>query len=367
MNAFLPELTSLWAKTGSGDEFLPLPQHLCDVRAVARQLVMRVTGSTGGWLARLTSAYDGETAIEWLAVLCGLHDVGKVNARFQVKSSVQAERLKGLGLILVDGEPPYHGQVSAYVLSTWLGARWSSVSSQDGTAIARVIGGHHGVIPKVAHQESIILEARGAEPWLALQSLACESVSSENGTTFEPKLGIGRNALLAYLAGLCTVSDWMGSMTGFFPVSRTEPSNAEWLRQTSHRAVVRCGFKPVPTTTHRAFERLFPKIKTRRKLQDLVVHQAQKMPRLVIIEAPTGEGKTEAAMMLAEQWRTTLQQEGAYFALPTQATANQMFERVLKYVEGLGKYHGSPSASWPFALQRELRRPEAFGSRRCAA
>jgi CRISPR-associated endonuclease/helicase Cas3 len=51
-------------------------------------------------------------------------------------------------------------------------------------------------------------------------------------------------------------------------------------------------------------------------------------PALVIIEAPTGVGKTEAALYLADYWARTLLQRGAYVAMPTMATSNQMFGRV---------------------------------------
>lgn len=46
-----------------------------------------------------------------------------------------------------------------------------------------------------------------------------------------------------------------------------------------------------------------------------------------------GEGKTEAAMYLADCWAALLGQKGIYFALPTQATSNQMFGRVKKFLE----------------------------------
>ncbi|MBK7600229.1 MAG: hypothetical protein IPJ07_17595, partial [Acidobacteria bacterium] len=47
-------------------------------------------------------------------------------------------------------------------------------------------------------------------------------------------------------------------------------------------------------------------------------------PGIVVVEAPMGEGKTETAMYLADHWNATLKQRGVYFALPTQATSNQM-------------------------------------------
>lgn len=45
-----------------------------------------------------------------------------------------------------------------------------------------------------------------------------------------------------------------------------------------------------------------------------------------------GEGKTEAAFYLADRWGVDLGQRGVYFALPTQATSNQMHERAAGFL-----------------------------------
>jgi CRISPR-associated endonuclease/helicase Cas3 len=53
-------------------------------------------------------------------------------------------------------------------------------------------------------------------------------------------------------------------------------------------------------------------------------------PTLAVIEAPTGEGKTEAALLLAQR---LIGQSGGgmYFALPTMATSEQLFQRVAEF------------------------------------
>ena len=70
-------------------------------------------------------------------------------------------------------------------------------------------------------------------------------------------------------------------------------------------------------------------------MQDEVIRLATKLnkPTLVIIEAPTGSGKTEAALYLADCWARTLQQRGLYVAMPTMATSNQMFGRVTEVLQ----------------------------------
>ena len=50
-------------------------------------------------------------------------------------------------------------------------------------------------------------------------------------------------------------------------------------------------------------------------------------PALFIIEDATGSGKTEAALMLAHRLIAKGRANGLYVGLPTQATANAMFDR----------------------------------------
>lgn len=89
------------------------------------------------------------------------------------------------------------------------------------------------------------------------------------------------------------------------------------------------------------------------------VARALDFPALVLIEAPMGEGKTEAAMYLAEAAAVSLKQPACYFALPTEATSNQMFSRVREFLErtaqrdvNLQLLHGHASLSAEFELLR---------------
>jgi CRISPR-associated endonuclease/helicase Cas3 len=52
-----------------------------------------------------------------------------------------------------------------------------------------------------------------------------------------------------------------------------------------------------------------------------------------------GEGKTEAALLLADRLAAAAGQRGFYFGLPTQATSNQLFARVCEFLDQ--RYHGT--------------------------
>ncbi|MHB1418236.1 MAG: DEAD/DEAH box helicase family protein [Bacillota bacterium] len=58
-------------------------------------------------------------------------------------------------------------------------------------------------------------------------------------------------------------------------------------------------------------------------------------PGILVLEVPMGVGKTEAALVAAEIFAAKAKRKGVFFALPTQATSDEIFPRILKWVEKL--------------------------------
>ena len=59
------------------------------------------------------------------------------------------------------------------------------------------------------------------------------------------------------------------------------------------------------------------------------------MQRLIILEAPMGLGKTEAALVGAEELAIKSGRSGLFFGLPTQATSNGIFPRIISWLKKL--------------------------------
>jgi CRISPR-associated endonuclease/helicase Cas3 len=144
----------------------------------------------------------------------------------------------------------------------------------------------------------------------------------------------------------CPVGDWIGSNQEFFPpagcpaVAECGLDLDEYFRYAMTRAreaLEVLGWLGRGTAgVARSLEDLFAGILPGkpRPLQRDVEGVARRMtaPSLLVVEAPMGEGKTEAAWYVADVWERAGGQ-GAYVALPTMATSNQMFSRVGQFLE----------------------------------
>jgi CRISPR-associated endonuclease/helicase Cas3 len=142
-------------------------------------------------------------------------------------------------------------------------------------------------------------------------------------------------AFWTLLAGLVSFADWIGSIEKyFFHLEAYDlPTYAGRAYERALLALEELGWSghgpPTGSTTFHSLFGFSP-----RPLQEAAVELADRLltPALVIVEAPTGEGKTEAALYLADAWLRRAKQRGIYVAMPTQATSNQMLGRVRHYL-----------------------------------
>ncbi len=374
----MAELSVPWAKWRAADHYHALLCHMLDVALVAANLC-----AARGFervFPRAKGALWGAEDSRWIAFLAGLHDLGKASPAFQLHSSLSAKDLEAIRARLADAglrcprlrDPQAHGAITAAVLPEILAER-HRFSSEAARLFARVAGAHHGRFATSSDLERVEkagYRAAGDGPWRDLRiAIVDELASILDIPKSSPPVPDAATAVA--LAGFISVADWIGSMKEYFPYAVAPGSEhgaidfRAYAIESAHRAegAVRelrwLGDAALSSAT--SFESLFPDIDPN-PLQRATIEAASGLcePALVIVEAPMGEGKTEAAMYLAQHFAGRLGQHGCYFALPTQATSNQMFSRVRAFLEkarvgevNLQLLHGHAALSAEFQTLRE--------------
>jgi CRISPR-associated endonuclease/helicase Cas3 len=363
----LETLIRFWAKTTHDKDrypnaYHPLICHMIDVAVVV--LVMweeilpkaakkRIARSLG-----LPTDRDGlELAGRIVAWIAGLHDLGKASPPFTLRDTDQnlrqiydatpfsANRLLRLP---APREAP-HGYVTASELPEILQKDFG-MPAVVAERIGVMIGGHHGVFPRSLQLNEIhqVESFRGDHNWQQARRALARELAQSLGVLPLPvilSMSLQDNADTMLLAGLVSVADWIGSNSTFFKCEVNDSRNPQAIdaktycakaRQLARQALGELRWLDWPAPIEPArFEELFPSLRGKlRDLQRAAVDLADTLttPGIVIVEAPMGEGKTEAAIFLADHWNAALEQRGCYFALPTQATSNQMFGRVRDYL-----------------------------------
>lgn len=372
------DLLLLWAKLSNAQGLQsshPLIFHSIDTGMVVSLLWQSVLHrSMRTWLSQGLGASDLHTS-KWLTFWASLHDIGKATPAFQGKAKSIAPNLyaclKKSGLSFRGARSATgHASLTRHILNTLLSDKhfaWHT-ESHHAKRLATALGGHHGRFPHSGRQPIYEL---GDNRWKEIQKSLIQTLFNfwKMDTLPSPTFrGWDRQSFPMVLAGIVSVSDWIASNEDFFPYDSAPQSLDEYgqkARKQAEDALSRLAWNKWQPPKHTAtIQELFPHIGHcgLRPVQQAVESLSPNFnsPGLVIIEAPTGEGKTEAAMYLADHWASILGQRGCYFALPTQATSNQMFGRVLDYLRGRyeGKQvntlllHGHSSLSAEFAVLR---------------
>lgn len=343
----MTDICSLWAKKADNkDEYHPLICHMVDVAAVCQCLWHEVLKSRFRKRLASTLCLAEDQAGRLISFWVATHDIGKAFPSFQKQCPFAVERLKQNGLMfpLIDNPFPHHGVVTTCVLNELLtqGKHWPKVSTTLARRVATVLGGHHGVFPRALEWIRLSKGVIGDDTWSAVREKLLAALADLLGVT---QLALPSNtpepghAFFMMLAGLTSVADWIGSAEEYFPFAGTGKVDIkayfDSTQKKANEALERLGWLGwTGGGNHKSFMNLFGV--DPRPLQAKVEAEAPNAaddPSLVLIEAPMGEGKTEAALFLSDYWNSDLDQQGLYVALPTQATSNQMFGRVKKFLE----------------------------------
>lgn len=328
-----------------GHGWHPVAYHLLDVAASADAL-LAMRPVTRARAARLLGLSEGD-AHQLLVAFIALHDIGKFAPQFQllaaprdwcwptVLQGVDATRLER-SVHTADGLHLWHR-----VLRERLSERLWIGGGRVLEALECAVFAHHGR-PVNLHPDNIATRFPDGAQRAAEQcaDLVLDCVLPQPVTAPPPRLSQVRVASW-WVAGFTTVADWIGSRTEWFPyrapIVGDDKLAAYWIhaRSLAREAVRSAGMDGMPFGVTRSFTELTGKSTPSPMQQWASTVELPEGPVLAIIEDATGAGKTEAAHMLVHRLMAAGRASGAYWAMPTQATANAMYERQRKAIAAL--------------------------------
>ena len=303
---------SPWGKTESNTGARHhLAHHLMDVAAVFECLVRLPTIHS-----RLQLAAGGEVPVSALVGWAFLHDIGKLAPGFQAKgwnpSEFSGARLNhldaGWDWLKSRGRPPF---------LPWIhpGSEW-----------CLALMAHHGT-PVGVTARTRTWKTSANYDWKRAEAKVLESLGKwcpdHNGAL--PKAP----RLIHLAAGLLSLADWIGSDRRWFEfVEAFDPDYGQCARQRAATALSEIGlatdeWRPASTPDFRKLTGYQIPNAVQKAIAGISPEE-----RLVILEAETGSGKTEAAVWRFARLLAEGQVDGLYFALPTRAAASQLQTRL---------------------------------------
>ena len=135
-----------------------------------------------------------------------------------------------------------------------------------------------------------------------------------------------------WLSGFVAVCDWLGSNREELGFEKNPMPLSDYWEIAKTNAVnqlSQAGFLSTGAKRSLSFQALFGAYTPTPLQKAVLALSLSTSPHLFVLEDVTGAGKTEAALALAHRLMVAGAGEGVYFGLPTMATSNAMYERIV--------------------------------------
>lgn len=353
MNPERPDYACYWGKAfpanGADANCHLLCYHGLDVAAIGVQYLQSASSLCDYFCDALGGEISRNDVVMWVGFFLALHDVGKFSEAFQGQRHDVYEALSGRKAYLRYKVDRRHDSLGWWlweeVLSKVLqGADWldngSRAFSQGLDFWARAVTGHHGEPPKKSDTGWLSgdfkrCDQQAAQSYLAaLREIFPVDVLRRVAAGLKPQDFRQRSRHLSWwIAGIAVLSDWLGSNQDYFPYRRDVMSLEEYWQcanEQAQRALSATGVLPLPVRPV-TLQELFPFIRQPSPLQRWAQQEMEIVaaPQIHLLEDVTGAGKTEAAIILAQRIMAAGLADGFYIGLPTMATANAMYRRIV--------------------------------------
>lgn len=312
-----------WGKTNEGRYHL-LAYHSLDVTAC----VVRLLERSDRLAVVLERSLDlpRNDIVQLMGWATCLHDLGKLSPAFQRQdkaTSLIADQL-GVGI----AKSLYDTRHDSLGWSLWGRIAGGVLVGLAGTkdliaanAIMRCSTGHHGKPPTSIGAGTRITAEAYFNPEDIQAGIDWSVWATNYFKPIFPKAAAIERASW-WIAGIITLSDWLGSNIDWFPYVEGVTSTQDYFERAlmqADRAITESGV--VLPQAHRSYAQLFPTYAPTDVQQAVLELPTKGTNFFLVVEESTGGGKTEAALSAAGG-------SNFYFGLPTMATANGLWSRV---------------------------------------
>lgn len=341
----------IWGKEKGLQRPYPLAWHLADTAAVAQRL-WELYLPAGEREKLATFLGVGEDHAGRLVTLwAGLHDVGKAIPAFQALCEPAYRSLIADTSFPAPALPEEmrHETASHRVLAQLLAEDGYQTGRSVAPAyrVAQLLGGHHGIFRSENRQHLrcplLNFPGLGAEGWEEQRIALFHALREVAGRPAPPRKV--DDAAAALITGIVILADWLASQESFLreridAIGDSGNTVAAQFRATYEKApeLLNTAGLRLPVMREAGFGESFGF--TPNPLQQSLIDELPDQvtgPGLLLISAATGDGKTEAGLSAARLLGKESGTPGLFFALPTMATADEMYKRVVRYVRGLAE------------------------------
>lgn len=340
----------------------PLVYHCLDVAAVAAVWWDTCPALRGRFAAAFPGERDPDRLRAWVLFFIALHDLGKFDLRFQLKAFEVLFKVLGDDVPHAwreiqsgsDGSPgiikPFdHGRAglvwAKIELANWCHAADAESYRDSWLPWLIAVTAHHGDYLKSepngldAIEADEILISRDRQSRHAFVVALAEIFLVPSGLSLQGLPSACSLSARALLAGFCACCDWMGSNEKLdFPYRTFDSGSSlsayliERVKDVRDNLLIERNGLIAQSQPYAGVDALLNPGEQPRGVQTLV-DALPVTAGLTLIEAPTGSGKTEAALAYAWRLLGAGVVDSIVFALPTQATANAMLVRAEAFAE----------------------------------
>lgn len=287
-----------------GNETLSVLQHLQDVYSVGKYIYNNVLCED----VKEHLKKEINKPEEFFYFICLIHDIGKFSKDFQNQ-------------ILENNNKSNHVSLGCEIMYNYYYDNFDNFIGNDfdykNTVVHELLCSHHGFsrnndssdITSDLYEEELeeLEKCKFIEYIIEQLNLEVKDILL--------KISKINYSTVKILSGLLILSDWIGSSIEFFPHTCGGVSKYFNFNQVLKYDDADIFYKDIFGFSPSEFQKdVFNCV-------DVVNN------RLFIIEAPTGSGKTEAALSIAYRYLSSNVRNGIYIAMPTCATSNALFGR----------------------------------------